>query len=953
MPDVATLGLKVDANGAISAISKTGASLKQLGTEGDKATASLGKLGNAQTRAERSTRSLAAAQKRAVDVQRQTAASDRGIIAILEARQQREIANASQGGTEVAKARVTAMEREFKLTMARLKEASARGLMKPAEAGREGRAAAIAYNQSVLRELSTGKATGAFSSPGGRENFTILAGSLKNVDAASRSASGGVGRLNLTMASLLSQATATHPAVGQLTQVVGSLAIGSGLMLGVLGGLAALALAYRNITKDAREAKEAQEEAFERLRTLQEQQRITDLGPGGRAVEDVQTARAEQRRIFDDIAAQKLLLAQLRAFEVQGLGEEGAVDAAEKELQDLRDDLAASAQIVESGEREITEKREEATARRLEIAEREAEERKRLEEEAQRPIDVSQAVVDNLVIQIDATERLLAAQKEGEEATIRVQAALDREQALRVALVNATDEQATEIEELVNTYRDLVDAIADEERAIEQAEAAYKAFLKIVAEGVKAREEAAKEAERAAKELIRDQREQIRDARDYAESVVQVAEAFGLLDDESARALESIIQVGAAIVRIATVGPDPSAIVSLAGGIVSLFGGGGPSEAEKEAERLQKENNRILEQNTRALERARDQLVTQGLTAADAQATIDAINAARAIRQPVRDEGGFTVGGGFTPFGRGFGDRGFTPTGGGSAPISFADALETAGLSMEEFARRARLVGIEILDAAGNLNDKAVTQATEALELWIKAMEQAEAALMDDLAVRRLSALGMDKEAAELRLQIQQEKELADARAAGFRDETIDAIELVQALERAAEARRDELAAIQALTDFNDRLLSGPLSPLSPAALLAKERKDYEDALALALTGDTDAAQRLPKEAQEFLDASRGFNASGTAFVADFNSVIGNNETIIDLYGETLSVNERMLKETKSQTEELKNIFGEAQASVRIQAEGFTQMVDRVESVAEVIEELIHVTQQGGEVIET
>ena len=774
----------------------------------------------------------------------------------------------------------------------------------------------------------------------------------RNVDVAGRSAAGGVGRLNLTLASLLSQATQTHPAVGQLTQVVGSLAIGSGLMLGVLGGLAALGLAYRDLTKDARDSKDAQDEVFERLRRLQEQQRIADLGPGGQSIEDEQTARAEVGRLQDEIAEQKKLIEQLESFEALGAGREGAVEAGQRRLQELQSQLTKTFGIVESVERDVTEEVAKYEEERTEIARREAEERASIAEreaaERTRIVDQEQREAEQAA---EAQERILeqaaayfAGIRREREADIQssenriasMAVAIDQQERLIVALGQGTDAE-NELRVAIageNAARELAGKATRQQiiRARDLAEQNVRLAITIkeIAEAERELKRAVAAEEKAERERTRAVRDNIRDAQEYADSVIQVANAFGFLDDEAARALESAVQIGAAIARIAIL-KDPTAIPSLIGGIASLFSGG-PSQAEIEAERLQTENNRILERNNRSLERLRDQLPSAGLTGAEAQATIDAINTARAIRQPPRDEGGFTVGGGFTPFGRGFGDRGFTPTGGGTAPISFVDALETAGLSMEELGRIARQLGVEIFDAAGNLD---LTALEEAAETWIKVQKQIEAALVQDLGVRRLRALGMDKEAEALRLQIQQERELADARARGFSAETIAALKSVQALEKLAAARQDELAAIQALRDFQNSLRLGPLSTLSPSAQLDEARRQFEETRSAASVGDAEAAADLPAAARAFLEASRAFNASGPQFAADFKLVNDTITSLTDMFGEQQSINAKIAEETKINGSTLRESLTEHKATVRVLSAGLTQVVEELQSLRE------------------
>jgi tetratricopeptide (TPR) repeat protein len=82
--------------------------------------------------------------------------------------------------------------------------------------------------------------------------------------AATRSTA-GIGRLNLTLASLARQATGTHPAMSQLANVASTFAVGTVATTGVLAGLALTAAAIRLIGREARDTRERLREAVEAL----------------------------------------------------------------------------------------------------------------------------------------------------------------------------------------------------------------------------------------------------------------------------------------------------------------------------------------------------------------------------------------------------------------------------------------------------------------------------------------------------------------------------------------------------------------------------------------------------------------------------------------------------------------------------------------------------------------
>lgn len=77
----------------------------------------------------------------------------------------------------------------------------------------------------------------------------------------------------------------------------------------------------------------------------------------------------------------------------------------------------------------------------------------------------------------------------------------------------------------------------------------------------------------------------------------------------------------------------------------------------------------------------------------------------------------------------------------------------------------------------------------------------------------------------------------------------------------------------QQIKGFRDGLLLSDLSPLNPQQKLEEARNQFNIVRAKADKGDQDALAQLPSVAQEFLKASQIYNASGAAFVSDFNLV--------------------------------------------------------------------------------
>lgn len=95
-------------------------------------------------------------------------------------------------------------------------------------------------------------------------------------------------------------------------------------------------------------------------------------------------------------------------------------------------------------------------------------------------------------------------------------------------------------------------------------------------------------------------------------------------------------------------------------------------------------------------------------------------------------------------------------------------------------------------------------------------------------------------------------------------------------------------SAARRISDFNDTLSLGDLSPLTPAERLNEARAFFNRTRSAAFGGDAEALEKLPQAATEFLRASQVANASNADFVSDFNFVKG-----ILQDAESIAINER------------------------------------------------------------
>ena len=352
MADIAVLGLELDATGLVK------------GSSGGKE--ALSGLTGAAYQAEKATTSLNAATAKAAEVSRMAAQAEKEWQQQQGMRAQTAAANAAVAARATATAMAAALEQQFMLDSARIKDAQARGFMTGAEAQQAGREAALEFNAGMVRQLDQLSAVGvtARTDP---KMFTELAGSLKNVDEAARSSGLGMGRLNDSMAMVMRQTLNLNPAAARMVDTLGTFAIGTAYMVPVMAGLAAIGLAWTKMTEESRKAREELERARKLLADIKREQDLGVTGETGVAVAAAQRRLEEILREVErlraagptgDTEAQRLVwqgrIKQLRddyteiEAEVKA-GEKAIADAelrAKKEAWDrvlqLRDEIAAS-----------------------------------------------------------------------------------------------------------------------------------------------------------------------------------------------------------------------------------------------------------------------------------------------------------------------------------------------------------------------------------------------------------------------------------------------------------------------------------------------------------------------------------------------------------------------------------------------------------------------------------
>jgi hypothetical protein len=123
--------------------------------------------------------------------------------------------------------------------------------------------------------------------------------------------------------------------------------------------------------------------------------------------------------------------------------------------------------------------------------------------------------------------------------------------------------------------------------------------------------------------------------------------------------------------------------------------------------------------------------------------------------------------------------------------------------------------------------------------------------------------------------------------------EVIDAVEAQsQALKDSASNFRDFIVQIR---EFKNSLLLGASSTLTPSQKYAEAKNQFDAIYAQALGGDAVAMGKVTSSAQTFLEASKTYFASSTAYTNDFNTVLSKLDAASVSAGASASVAELQL----------------------------------------------------------
>lgn len=253
-----------------------------------------------------------------------------------------------KAGREQARALTRGLRQTLQRERADIVELQLRGLLSPQEAAARGQAAGKAFNDGLSRVIAQQGAAGNLQGQVGQSLFTGLTGqaqSIKEIGPAARGASGGIRTLTTSFASLAAQQIGVRSGLGSIVGVLGTMAAGGAVTLGVVIGLTAITAGIRALGKAAREERIKAEELREEL------ERVLQRGDPLRAQGVAATAALERSRqavLAERTQEQRVAEARARAERADPADApfaEQIAEAAEQRLKRLTTDRLTAQRI--------------------------------------------------------------------------------------------------------------------------------------------------------------------------------------------------------------------------------------------------------------------------------------------------------------------------------------------------------------------------------------------------------------------------------------------------------------------------------------------------------------------------------------------------------------------------------------------------------------------------------
>jgi TP901 family phage tail tape measure protein len=209
-----------------------------------------------------------------------------------------------------------------------------------------------------------------------------------------------------------------------------------------------------------------------------------------------------------------------------------------------------------------------------------------------------------------------------------------------------------------------------------------------------------------------------------------------------------------------------------------------------------------------------------------------------------------------------------------------ADGTETLTKAQQkalDIATKYRELEIRLMEAQGNTLGATAARRKDELEALAKLSPSLANLQQQIYAAEDASKAATESAKALADAQAAATKAVADAQAAASKVTAEAKSTLEAAYQRESTALQGVIDKFKAFSDslkaFKASLLMGDLSTLSPEQKYLQSKGKFESTSALAAGGDAAALAELQNVSQEFLDASRGYNASTEAYARDFNAV--------------------------------------------------------------------------------
>jgi hypothetical protein len=694
-------------------------------------------------------------------------------------------------------------------------------------------------------------------SAAGREAFAASAGTrawelgLANLRArqgaldTSFAISGkGAEKLRAGFQALALQATGTSPAIANLVNGLLLLGPGSTAVLGVAAAAAVIGVAYNALTKNAREAKEEAEKLTEEL-IRQGNIRVDPAFEARESLKKLDTQADRTRAELARLEEQQQRLVQIQSPSTPLGGEEALFESAtfadaSARIAQLQADLERLAKAQKEARNEIAEAIQassfgdirdlsiqiatfgqgEIAARKLAVAMDGS-----LEPGVRK---VTLALLD----QLDALQKNAKAQEELQR--LANQMFLDRQAIFagagdlgeRVVILKPRLDSSELESALDRVAAEAADALGEPidgglNDELTEAEANARALASLLREiGLRLKDIGNANVSGSTDDLAA----AIVDVTRGLDRMVGAASNIGLISDEAARALNSVLDLGDALANVAA-SASAGNILGLVGAGVNLIGGlfgGGPSESD-----------RIREENSRAIER---------LTATIEQRGIGDLGRARDLVGS--DE--------FQQLAQLFRISQHT---GLDLDDGFQQALDAAGLSLRELQVIAEQVapGLELFDSKGRLVAGALDDLAKAIDAVVESETGVPTAF--DAVLKLLDF---------------------ESRAKGEEQTPLDAFErAIEALGLVDTNLDDRFKGADTEEEFREVLL-GIIEDLQKGALSPAERgsltpEDIDRILELgidALEGFTDSVDKAKNSLLEMSNVPLGFRQAHHAFEA-------------------------------------------------------------------------------------